>query len=134
MCEKRCLACRRFKDLRNYKNNGISSSTKPYFKLCADCRRRARSYRVNYITSGKIPSRKYNKRDVEYREPLEQDLACYEVEPYIVYDPNNMVCVIDPGDLLLFVGDRHLSDFNFQTLDEAREFKDWAFTLFKAKT
>ena len=133
MCEKRCLACRRFKDLSNYKNNGISSITKPYYKLCSECRERARGYQASYKASGKIPMRKYNKRDVEYREPLEQDLACYEVEPYIMYDPNYMVCVINPGDLLLFVGDRHLTDFNFQTLDEAREFRDWVFGIFNGQ-
>ena len=58
----------------------------------------------------------------------------YDVESDIMFDPNAVVYYVQPGDLLLFVGDRHLSKFKFQTLAEAREFKNWAFGILKAKT
>ena len=50
-----------------------------------------------------------------------------------MFDPENVECYVVPGDVLLFVGDYHLSKFKFQTFDEARVFRDWAFGLLGEK-
>ena len=73
---------------------------------------------------------KYKPRLAIYRDPLDHHCNEYEVEPHIYYDPNMVTCYVDTDDLL-FVGDYHLSEFKFRTLDEAREFRDWAFGLLK---
>ena len=131
--QQKCVHCKQFKELDNFKNTGKHCVGRKYFKLCADCRKRARSYILAYDRLRSGPKQKYNKRPAIYREPLEDYCNEYEVEPHIFYDPNNMVCFVKT-DELFFVGDYHLSEFKFQTLVEAREFRDWAFGLFKAKT
>ena len=131
--QQKCVHCKQFKELDNFKNTGRHCVGRKYFKLCADCRIRARSYMIAYDRPRFGPKQKYNKRPAVYREPLEHYCNEYEVEPHIFYDPNNMVCFVKTIELA-FVGDYHLSEFKFQTLDEAREFRDWAFGLFKAKT
>ena len=47
----------------------------------------------------------------------------------IMFDPNNDVYYFHPVDVFLFVGDCHSSEFKFETLAEAREFKNWAFGI-----
>ena len=64
---------------------------------------------------------------------IKQEEHC-DVESDIMFDPNNVVYYVETRDLLLFVGDYHISEFKFGTLFEAREFKDWAFGILKAKT
>ena len=49
MTEKRCPACRKFKELQHFYNDGGFCVTRPSFKLCADCRERARSYFKNIL-------------------------------------------------------------------------------------
>ena len=44
MTEKRCPACKKFKELQHFHNDGGFCVTRPSFKICADCRARARSY------------------------------------------------------------------------------------------
>ena len=83
-----------------------------------------------------MPKSKYNKRESEFRTPvidIKQE-EHYDVESDIMFDPNAVVYYVNPKNVLLFVGDCHLSEFKFGTLDEAREFKDWAFGILKAKT
>ena len=82
-----------------------------------------------------VPRGKYNKRESEFRTPvinIKQEEHC-DVESDIMFDPKNVVYYVCPKDVLLFVGDCHLSEFKFQTLAEAREFRDWAFGILKAK-
>ena len=74
----------------------------------------------------------YKQRPTIYRDPSDNYSDEFEVEPHIYYDPNMVTCYVDTDDLF-FVGNYHLSEFKFQTLDEAREFRDWAFKLLKAK-
>ena len=88
---------------------------------------------IAYERPKRDAQQKYKPRPTIYRDPLDHHCNEYEVEPHIFYDPNNMVCFVKT-DELFFVGDYHLSEFKFQTLAEAREFRDWAFSLFKAKT
>ena len=131
--QKRCSYCKRFKELDNFKNTGKHCIARSYFKLCADCRQLMRCYRNTHERPVIKQKQKYKPRPAVYRDPLEQYCNEYEVEPHIYYDPNTMVCFVKT-DELFFVGDYHLSEFKFQTLFEAREFRDWAFSLFKAKT
>ena len=82
-----------------------------------------------------MPKGKYNKRESEFRTPvinIKQE-EHYDVESDIMFDPNAVVYYVNPKNVLLFVGDCHLSEFKFGTLDEAREFRDWAFGILKAK-
>ena len=130
MCEKRCSACKQFKDLTNFVNEGNFCIIRSHFKICSACRKRAKKY-YKGSKYGCVRRRTYNKTITEYRRPLENCGDDYEVEANIMYDPNNVVCYVEPGDVLLFVGDYHLSEFKFQTLDEARGFRDWAFGLLK---
>ena len=44
MTEKRCPACKKFKELQHFHNDGGFCVTRPSFKICADCRARARNY------------------------------------------------------------------------------------------
>ena len=131
--QKRCSYCKRFKELDNFKNTGKHCIARSYFKICADCRELLRRYRITYERPVLKQKQKYKPRPAVYRDPLEDYCNEYEVEPHIFYDPNNMVCFVKT-DELFFVGDYHLSEFKFQTLVEAREFRDWAFGIFKAKT
>ena len=128
--EKRCSSCKQFKEMNNYKNDGAFCISRPYFKLCFDCRERAKCYQVHHRVKCKLPKQKYSKRDSEYRDPSDRPCNMFEVEPYIMYEPCNMICFVKPGDLLLFVGDYHLSEYKFSTLDEARDFRDWAMGVF----
>ena len=134
MTEKRCPACRKFKELQHFYNDGGFCVTRPSFKLCADCRARARSYFKKHSREY-LPKGKYNKRESEFRSPvinIKQEEHC-NVESDIMFNHNDVVYYVNPKDVLLFVGDCHLSEFKFQTLAEAREFRDWAFGILKAK-
>ena len=134
MTEKRCPACRNFKELSHYNNDGGFCVTRPSFKLCADCRERARSYYKKHSREY-VPKSKYNKRESEFRTPvinIKQE-EHYDVESDIMFNPNDVVYYVETRDLLLFVGDYHISEFKFGTLFEAREFKDWAFGILNAK-
>ena len=131
--QKRCSYCKRFKELDNFKNTGKHCIARSYFKLCADCRQLMRCYRNTHDRPVIKQKQKYKPRPAVYRDPLEQYCNEYEVEPHIYYDPNTLVCFVKT-DELFFVGEYHVSEFKFQTLVEAREFRDWAFSLFKAKT
>ena len=132
MCEQRCSACKQFKNLTNYVNEGKTCIARTHFKICSECRKRATTY-YKGSKYGCVRRRTYNKTRAEYRKPLERCCGDYEVEANIMYDPNNVVCYADPGDVLLFVGDYHLSEFKFGTLDEAKDFRDWAFGILNAK-
>ena len=132
MCEKRCTACKQFKDLADYVNEGKTCSHRMHFKICSACRYRAKTY-YKGSKYGYVRQRTYNKTRAEYRKPLERRCDDYEVEANIMYDPNNVVCYVEPGDVLLFVGDYHLSEFKFGTLDEATDFRDWAFGIFEGR-
>ena len=64
---------------------------------------------------------------------IKQEEHCI-VESDIMFDPDAVLYYVNPKDVLLFVGDCHLSEFKFGTLAEAREFRDWAFGILKANT
>ena len=130
--QKRCAYCKAFKDFDNFKNTGKHCIARSYFKLCADCRKKQRSYMIAYERPQRGSKQPYKQRPTIYRDPSDNYSDEFEVEPHIYYDPNMVTCYVDTDDLL-FVGDYHLSEFKFQTLDEAREFRDWAFGLLKAK-
>ncbi len=97
--EKRCGSCKKFKNLNNYSNDSDFCVTRRYFKLCCDCRERARRYQINYRVKNIEPKQKYNKRVSEYRESSDYHRDVYEVEPDIMYNPNTSVCFCDPCDL-----------------------------------
>ena len=100
--------------------------------MCGGCRDLANSYAACYKLrrNEALKKKPYKKRlSVTRLCGEEKHHAHYEVDPNIMFDPNNVECYCDPGDVSLFVGDCHLSKFKFQTLDEARVFRDWAFGL-----
>ena len=132
MTEIECTHCKQFRDAIEFLNTKPSHLIKPYFKVCGRCRRLANIYAERYKYRWKEYNRKktYTKRESIIRHPCSLGpLEPYEVDPKIMFDPENVECYCDPGDVMLFVGDCHLSKFKFQTLDEARVFRDWAFGL-----
>ena len=132
MTEIKCTHCKQFRNAIEFLNTKPSHLTKPYFKVCGRCRRLANIYAERYKYRWKEYNRKktYTKRESIIRHPCGLGpLEPYEVDPKIMFDPENVECYCDPGDVSLFVGDCHLSKFKFQTLDEARVFRDWAFGL-----
>ena len=132
MAEIKCTHCKQFRDVIEFLNTKPSNLRKPYFKLCGRCRQLANIYAERYKYRWKEYNRKktYTKRASIIRHPCSLGpLEPYEVDPKIMFDPENVECYCDPGDVMLFVGDCHLSKFKFQTLDEARVFRDWAFGL-----
>ena len=88
MAEKRCPACKKFKELQHFHNDGGFCVTRPSFKICADCRARARSYFKKHSREY-LPKGKYNKRESEFRTPvinIKQEEHC-DVESDIMFDP-----------------------------------------------
>ena len=137
MTEIKCTHCKQFRDAIEFLNTKPSNLIKPYFKVCGRCRRLANIYAERYKYRWKEYNRKktYTKRESIIRHPCSLGpLKPYEVDPKIMFDPENVECYCDPGDVSLFVGDCHLSKFKFQTLDEARVFRDWAFGLLGNRT
>ncbi len=51
----------------------------------------------------------------------------YEVEPRIMYDPNDNKCYVNlvDYDAVIFVGETYHSDVKFDTLDEAMAFSEY---------
>ena len=136
MTEIKCTHCKQFRDVIEFLNTKPNHLRKPYFKLCGRCRRLANIYAERYKYRWKEYNRKktYTKRESIIRHPCGLGpLEPYEVDPKIMFDPENVECYVVPGDVLLFVGDYHLSKFKFKTFDEARVFRDWAFGLLEGK-
>ena len=129
MTEIKCTHCKQFRDSEEFLNTKPSNLVRPYFKVCGRCRNLANAYAARYKLRRNVASMKkpYKKRlSVTRLRSQEKHHAHYEVDSKIMFDPNNVECYCDPGDVLLFVGDYHLSEFKFGTLDEARDFRDWA--------
>ena len=84
--EKWCSYCKEFKDLDNFKNTGKHYINKRYFKLCADCRKKQRSYMIAYERPQRGSKQAYKQRPTIYRDPLDNYSSEFEVEPHIYYD------------------------------------------------